>query len=317
MSYIAQFTRAIAAALKPDREAPLTLAYRSTMRPEAAKTSSGRSSRRHSARLRKARSNWCQPQFLRQSERLEDIFNPSKIVIARSAESRRQHGPLNEGWLRASKSPAEAEITKFVDNSWHAVKVLCNEIGRWCQNSASREGSPRDLQSRHKLTCRPTTPAPRASVGSACQKDVRALQYIAADTGSATHLVTRMIPLERGAQAPQFLQRNRRDRTGAKVLLVGLDSSWKPMTSGKPAVEWRETARSGLDLDIYDPKVAPDNLVGQNLGYAYSLLPRIDGLMVTKKVAESRDYARIIATNRLIDTLAIEAAKVVDTSSIA
>ncbi|MEM8725029.1 MAG: 2-dehydropantoate 2-reductase N-terminal domain-containing protein, partial [Pseudomonadota bacterium] len=33
MSYIAQVTRNIAEALKPDREKPLTLAYRSTMRP--------------------------------------------------------------------------------------------------------------------------------------------------------------------------------------------------------------------------------------------------------------------------------------------
>lgn len=36
------------------------------------------------------------------------------------------------------------------------------------------------------------------------------------------------------------------------------------------------------------------------------MLPRIDGLMVAKEVAESRDYARIIATNRLIDTLAVD-----------
>lgn len=56
--------------------------------------------------------------------------------------------------------------------------------------------------------------------------------------------------------------------------------------------------------------------MGQNLGYAYSVLPRIDGLMVTQEVAESRDYARIIATNRLIDTLAIDTAKLVDTSTI-
>ena len=36
-----------------------------------------------------------------------------------------------------------------------------------------------------------------------------------------------------------------------------------------------------------------------------------------KAAAESRDYARIIATNRLIDTLAIDRTKLVDTSTIA
>ena len=103
------------------------------------------------------------------------------------------------------------------------------------------------------------------------------------------------------------------------MLLVGL--AFKLETDDlreSPAVDMaRKLLEAGYDLDIYDPKVAPDNLVGQNLGYAYSVLPRIDGLMVTKDVAESRDYARIIATNRLIDTLAIDTAKLVDTSTIA
>jgi hypothetical protein len=38
--------------------------------------------------------------------------------------------------------------------------------------------------------------------------------------------------------------------------------------------------------------------------------------MVNKQTAESRDYARIIASNRLIDTLAVDTAKVIDTSTI-
>ena len=61
----------------------------------------------------------------------------------------------------------------------------------------------------------------------------------------------------------------------------------------------------------------PENLVGQNLGYAYSLLPRIDGLLVTKEHAETATYDRIIATNRLVKDLAIDTAKLVDVSTIA
>lgn len=79
----------------------------------------------------------------------------------------------------------------------------------------------------------------------------------------------------------------------------------------------RKLLEAGYDLDVYDPKVAPDKLIGQNLGYAYSVLPRIDGLLVDKATAESREYARIIATNRLIDTLKVDPAKVVDISVIA
>jgi GDP-mannose 6-dehydrogenase len=78
----------------------------------------------------------------------------------------------------------------------------------------------------------------------------------------------------------------------------------------------RKLLDAGYDLDIYDPMVAPDRLIGQNQFYAYTVLPRIDELMVSQALAESRDYARIITTSRLIDTLAIDRAKLVDTSAI-
>jgi len=78
----------------------------------------------------------------------------------------------------------------------------------------------------------------------------------------------------------------------------------------------RKLLEAGYDLDIYDPQIEPDNLVGQNLGYAYAWLPKIDGLLVDKAQAESDDYDRVIATNRLVQDLNIDESKLVDVSTI-
>ncbi len=325
MSHIAQVTRNIAEVLKADREKPLTLVYRSTMRPgsceniiwpiiESALGNKGRD----------AVELVYNPEFLREASAIEDYFNPPKIVIGTlGGKPSANMAALNEG----IEAPAfqvglrEAEITKFVDNSWHAVKVaFANEIGRVCQNL---DISARDVhaifKSDTKLNLSAYYTRPGGAFGGSClPKDVRALQYIAADTGCSTHLLDSLIRSNEAHKHHQFLHATRGLEPGMKVLLVGL--AFKMETDDlreSPAVDMaRKLLESGYDLDIYDPLVQPENLVGQNLGYAYSVLPQMDGLLVNKEEAEARDYALVIATNRLIDTLDVTAAKTVDASSI-
>ncbi len=326
MSYIAQVTRAIAAAIKPDRVAPLTLVYRSTMRPGSCENIIWPIIQSHlGAAAETAIELVYNPEFLREASAIDDFFHPPKIVIGTlGGQPSANMAKLNEG-IEAPVFEVglrEAEITKFVDNSWHAVKVaFANEIGRICQNldiSAAQVHAIFKSDTKLNLSAYYTRPG-GAFGGSCLPKDVRALQYIAADTGSATHLVDALIRSNEAHKHHQFLHATHGLEPGAKVLLVGL--AFKLETDDlreSPAVDMaRKLLEAGYDLDIYDPKVAPDSLVGQNLGYAYSVLPRIDGLMVTKSVAESRTYARIIASNRLIDTIAVDRALVVDTSAIA
>jgi GDP-mannose 6-dehydrogenase len=70
-------------------------------------------------------------------------------------------------------------------------------------------------------------------------------------------------------------------------------------------------------VDVYDPGLTPDNLVGQNLGYAYTYLPTIDTLLVDRQTAQSRDYDLIVATNKLIEDLSFPPERVMDVSAIA
>ena len=117
----------------------------------------------------------------------------------------------------------------------------------------------------------------------------------------------------------QFLQATQGLEPGARVLLVGL--SFKADTDDlreSPAVDMaRKLLDAGYALDIYDPQLKPESLIGQNLGYAYAILPSIDGLLVDKAAAQSRDYAVVVATNRLIKDLDLGSARIVDVSAIA
>lgn len=325
MSYIAQVTRNIAEALKADREKPLTLAYRSTMRPGSCENiiwpiiESALGDK--AADVVELVYN---PEFLREASAIADYFNPPKIVIGTlggkpSANMHALHegieAPIFEVGLR------EAEITKFVDNSWHAVKVaFANEIGRVCQNlDISASAVHAIFKSDTKLNLSAYYTRPGGAFGGSClPKDVRALQYIAADTGSATHLVDSLIRSNEAHKHHQFLNATADLERGAKVLLVGL--AFKLETDDlreSPAVDMaRKLLEAGYDLDIYDPQIEPENLVGQNLGYARAWLPKFDDLLVSKDQAESGEYALVIATNRLIDTLALDGANVVDVSAI-
>ncbi|WP_299194600.1 nucleotide sugar dehydrogenase [uncultured Erythrobacter sp.] len=325
MSYIAQVTRNIADALKADRSKPLTLAYRSTMRPGSCENiiwpiiedALGDKA----AQVVELVYN---PEFLREASAIADYFNPPKIVIGTlggqpSANMHALHegieAPIFEVGLR------EAEITKFVDNSWHAVKVaFANEIGRVCQNlDISASAVHAIFKSDTKLNLSAYYTRPGGAFGGSClPKDVRALQYIAADTGSATHLVDSLIRSNEAHKHHQYLRATEGLERGAKVLLVGL--AFKLETDDlreSPAVDMaRKLLEGGYDLDIYDPQIEPENLVGQNLGYARAWLPKFDDLLVTREQAESGDYAVVIATNRLIDTLSLEGANVIDVSAI-
>lgn len=325
MSYIAQVTRNIADALKPDRTKPITLVYRSTMRPGSCENIiwpiiEGALGDKAVDAVELVYN----PEFLREACAIEDYFNPPKIVIGTlggkpSTNMRALHdgidAPVFEVGLR------EAEITKFVDNSWHAVKVaFANEIGRICQNlDISARAVHEIFKSDTKLNISAYYTRPGGAFGGSClPKDVRALQYIAADTGSATHLVDSLIRSNDAHKHHQFLNAVEGLDRGAKILLVGL--AFKLKTDDlreSPAVDMaRKLLEAGYDLDIYDPQIEPENLVGQNLGYAYAWLPKIDDLLVSKEQAESGDYACVIATNRLVEGLSIDESKLVDVSTI-
>ena len=326
MSHIVAVTRSIAQQLPANRPSPLTLVYRSTMRPGSCenivlpllKAALGE---QVSERVELVYN----PEFLREASAIADYFNPPKIVTGTadgtpSTAMEQLYSGIDAP--RFHVGLREAEMTKFVDNSWHATKVaFANEIGRVCQQLGV------NAEQVHAMFVADTTLnisahylRPGGPFGGSClPKDVRALQHIGSDVGAQTHLVDALIRSNEAHKHHQFQQVVSGLSKGAKLLVVGL--AFKQDTDDlreSPAVDLvRKLLDAGMAVDVYDPQVQPENLIGQNLGYARSILPTMDGLLVDRQTAETGDYARIIATNQLIGSLEIESDLIMDLSVIA
>ncbi len=325
MSDIARVTGQIAAAVKRDRATPLTVTYRSTMRP-------GSMEQIILPIFQSFLGDACEsavelvynPEFLREATAVDDYFHPPKIVIGTAdGDPSKAMEALHDGILAPIFHVRfrEAEITKFVDNSWHAVKVaFANEIGRVCQ---SLDISARQVHeifvSDTKLNISPYYLRPGGAFGGSClPKDVRALQHLAADTGANTHLVDSLIRSNEAHKHFQFTRLARNLPPQARVLIVGL--AFKMNTDDlreSPAVDIaRKLLDAGCEVEVYDPALTPEQLVGQNLGYAYAYLPTIDTLLIDKPAAEAGDYDLVVATNQLVKTLTLKTANIVDLSTI-
>ncbi len=313
MGFIADVTRQLAAALsQAERDRPLVIAYRSTFRPGTVEElvlpilRAGLGDRTEDL-VRVV----YMPEFLREGTAVADYFAPPKIVVGtRDGQPEPMIDRLNDG----IDAPVfvvgyrEAEITKFVDNTWHAVKVaFANEVGRTCLSLG--------ISARHvheifvadtKLNISPYYLRPGGAFGGSClPKDVRALQHIGADSGSNLHLVDSLIRSNEAHKHRLYEYASEGLKPGARLLLAGL--AFKAGTDDlreSPNVDLaRKLLAAGYDLEIFDPAIDAGKLVGANLGYAFSHLPVLERLLIGKERAEAGGYDRVIASNATVKEL--------------
>ena len=136
MSFIAEVSRQIAAGIGKGREKPLTIVYRSTLRPGTIEELVWPIIRATVGENPGAVEIVYNPEFLREAHGVKDFFAPPKIVIGTAdGQPNARMTEMNKG-LDAPVFVTryrEAEFTKFVDNTYHALKVAFgNEIGRVC-----------------------------------------------------------------------------------------------------------------------------------------------------------------------------------------
>jgi len=314
MAYIAEVTRQIAAAVDPGRPAPLTVAYRSTVRPGTVEDLVLPIFRaRLGARAEAAVEVVYNPEFLREASAVKDYFAPPKIVVGtRDGKPNAVMDALNANISAPTfvTGYREAELTKFVDNSWHAVKVTyANEIGRVCLAlGISAETVHQIFISDTKLNISPAYTRPGGAFGGSClPKDVRALQHIATDIGANTPLFDSLLRSNEAHKNRLMAYATDGLAPGAALLMVGL--AFKAGTDDlreSPHVDLaRKLLAAGYNLKIHDPAIDSTKLVGANLGYAYSHLPTLEGLLVDRETAERGPFDRILVNNTTIKRLSL------------
>ncbi len=226
------------------------------------------------------------PEFLREGTAVEDFRNPSKTVVGAlddpTADQVLSLYSALSG-LRISTEIETAELVKYVDNSWHALKVTFgNEIGQIAKTLGIDSHKVMDIfLNDERLNISAAYLRPGFAFGGPClPKDMRALTYLARkldlNLPVLDHILeSNRILIERGVA--WVLKRGNR-----RVTVLGI--SFKTGTDDvreSPFVELvQRLINNGCEVRIFDTSVRPSHLIGANRHYLVDMLPHIADLMV-------------------------------------
>ncbi|NQU58424.1 MAG: nucleotide sugar dehydrogenase [Rhodospirillales bacterium] len=139
------------------------------------------------------------PEFLRESTAIADFYDPPKTVVgAFDEKSAKSLAAIYEGIDdRVIHTSIEAaEMVKYVDNTWHALKVsFANEIGKVCWASDIDSHDVMDIFVQDtKLNISSYYMKPGFAFGGSClPKDVRGINHLAHDLGIKTPILNSII----------------------------------------------------------------------------------------------------------------------------
>ena len=226
------------------------------------------------------------PEFLREGSAVKDYNAPPKTVFG---ESDRTSGDLLAALYAKLDAPLirtdieTAEMVKYVDNSWHALKIgFANEIGNLCKSfSIDAHEVMKIFCQDKKLNISPAYLLPGFAFGGSClPKDLRALAYQAKTHDLELPIITSILPSNdlQVSRGLQMITANGNKRVGI------LGFSFKAGTDDlreSPMIEIIERLiGKGYDLRIFDKNVNLASLVGANKDFILNRIPHISRLMV-------------------------------------
>jgi GDP-mannose 6-dehydrogenase len=189
-----------------------------------------------------------------------------------------------------------AEMVKYVDNSWHALKIgFANEIGNLCKSfSIDAHEVMKIFCQDKKLNISPAYLMPGFAFGGSClPKDLRALAYKAKMHDLDLPIMNAILPSNE-LQVAKGLQLIT-DKGHKRIGVLGF--SFKAGTDDlreSPMIEVIERLiGKGYDLRIYDKNVNLASLVGANRDFILNHIPHISRLMVNR-VDAVLDHAQTI-----------------------
>jgi len=226
------------------------------------------------------------PEFLREGSAVKDFRYPPKTVIG---ELDQASGDILEALYKKLEAPLirttleTAEMVKYVDNSWHALKIgFANEIGTLGKAlGVDAHEVMKIFCQDQKLNISTAYLSPGFAFGGSClPKDLRALSYQAKMHDLQLPILTSILPSNEVqiARGVQLITEKGHTRVGV------LGFSFKAGTDDlreSPLIEVIERLiGKGYDLRIYDKNVNVASLVGANRDFILNHIPHISKLMV-------------------------------------
>jgi GDP-mannose 6-dehydrogenase len=239
------------------------------------------------------------PEFLREGTAVYDFYHPPKTVIGTDDDRAANLVQTLYHQLPGPKihtSIRVAEMVKYADNAWHAVKVCyANEIGNLCKEMQIDSHEVMDIFCQDtKLNLSPYYLKPGFAFGGSClPKDVRALTYKGKMLDLELPLLNAVIP----SNLHQIHRGIKRILLYNKKRIGVLGFSFKAGTDDlreSPILDVIETLLGkGCDIKIYDRAVNLARLVGTNREFIEQKIPHIAQLMANS-VDEVLKHAELI-----------------------
>ncbi|KUH68549.1 GDP-mannose dehydrogenase [Mycolicibacterium novocastrense] len=226
------------------------------------------------------------PEFLREGTAVWDYHHPPRTVIGETDPKAGEllaslYAGLDAPLIR---TPVEvAEMVKFADNNWHAVKVaFANEIGSICKATGIDGRQVMEIFCQDtKLNLSPYYLKPGFAFGGSClPKDVRALTYKARELDLDVPLLNSILPSNRQQVERAIAMITSKGRRKVGVLGFAFKAGTDDLRESPVVDVIEHLIGKGYDLRLYDDNVNMAALTGANRDYILNHIPHISRLMV-------------------------------------
>ena len=207
------------------------------------------------------------PEFLRESTAIQDFYFPPKTVIGGFDErSNRFAASLYEGQVEGEiifTSIEAAEFVKYVDNTWHALKVVFgNEVGRICKAmDVDSHEVMRIFCKDTKLNLSPYYLMPGFAYGGSClPKDTRGINQLAKSLGVDVPVLSKIGDSNDThiSHAEDMITMLPGRRVG--FLGVTFKAGTDDLRESPTVTLIQRLVKKGYEVRIYDPNFKPEPL---------------------------------------------------------
>jgi len=247
------------------------------------------------------------PEFLREGSAVTDFKFPAKTIIGELDQASGDmlaalYAKLDAPLIRTDLETAE--MVKYIDNSWHALKIaFANEVGNLCESVAVDGRKAMSIFCLDKkLNISSAYLSPGFAFGGSClPKDLRALAYTAKLNDLELPILSSILRSNelQVIRGLQLIMEKGHTRIGV------LGFSFKAGTDDlreSPMIEIIERlAGKGYDLRIYDKNVHVAKLVGANRDFILNHIPHVSKLMVDDIDAVLKHAQTIVIGNQDAD----------------
>lgn len=225
------------------------------------------------------------PEFLREGTAVKDYFNPPLTVIGTDSERAKK---TMLALYQHTEAPVEivsievAEMIKYVNNSYHALKVVfANEVGNICKACGVDSHEVMRIFCLDKqLNISPYYFKPGFAYGGSClPKDLKALKTMAHDLYIDTPVINSIDDSNKKHINHVISMIEKVGNKNIGVLGLSFKAGTDDMRNS-PIVNVIEALKGkGYNIRIYDKNVSVSRLVGKNKSVIMQKLPHLNAML--------------------------------------